>query len=156
MAHDLAQAGPEVLTYLVYTSTPTRTMLPEDLESILLTARSHNLGADITGLLILRDDCFIQFLEGPPREIEALMKSIAADDRHHQVRVVLSETTDTRSFADWRMGFATPKPPRDLGVEGVRDSFMDLTLSEDYGVVRQAAQDLSMWFTVKEAASASS
>lgn len=151
MAHDPTLAGSEPLTYLVYTSTPTRTMLPEDLESILMTARANNLSAGITGLLILRDDCFIQFLEGPPHQIDALMESIAVDDRHHRMRVLLSETTTARSFADWRMGFATPKPPRDTGVEGVRDSFLDLTMSEDYAVVRQAAQDFSIWFAVKEA-----
>lgn len=87
MAPDLTPVDPSPLTYLVYISAPTRTMRPEDLESILLTARAHNLSADITGLLILRDDCFIQFLEGPPREIDALMESILADDRHHRVRV---------------------------------------------------------------------
>ena len=144
-----------LLKYLVYTSTPTRAMVPEDFESILLTARQRNRRVGITGILLFRDDCFIQFLEGPPSEVDALLDDIIADERHHRVRVLLTETTVDRSFPDWQMGFGTPKAPRSTGLHGVRDSFNDLAVGADDGVVRQAAEDCSIWFTTMEHSAAS-
>lgn len=128
------------LKYLVYTSVATREMSPSDLESILHTARTHNERAGITGALLHRDGGFIQFLEGPPAEIDSLMDSIAADDRHSHVRVVLVERITERSFGDWRMGFGIPEKSR----------FADLTDATSYEDVKRAAEDLSIWFTVNE------
>lgn len=134
------------LKYLVYTSVATRKMLPDDLESILFTSRRRNLDAGITGLLLYRGNVFIQFLEGPALEVDALMDRISCDDRHSRVRVLVVERVAERSFADWRMGFAIPKDTRPTGIEGLRDSFTDLTGGADYDMVRQAAEDFSVWF----------
>lgn len=142
--------GSGQLKYVVYTSVPVRKMLPGDLESILFTSRERNRAAGITGVLLFRNNCFIQFLEGPPAAIDELMTRIAADDRHSRVRVLLTEPAAERSFADWKMGFGIPKETRSTGVDGVRDSFNDLTGGSNYDVVRRAAEDFSIWFKVKE------
>ncbi|MEB8327650.1 BLUF domain-containing protein [Dietzia kunjamensis] len=134
------------LKYLVYTSVATRTMLPEDLESILFTSRRKNLDAEITGILLYRGSSFVQFLEGPLCEVDSLMDRIARDDRHTGVRVLVVERVTERSFGDWKMGFALPKNTRPTGVDGLRDSFTDLTSGGDYDMVRQAAEDFSIWF----------
>ena len=146
---EVPDAAPDesLLKYLVYTSTPTRPMSPEDFESILLTARERNRRVGITGILLFRDDCFIQFLEGPPAEVDALLDDIVADERHHHLRVILTEMTADRSFPDWQMGFGTPPAPRPSEPHGARDSFTDLAAGPNEGVVRQAAGDLSDWFT---------
>lgn len=140
------------LKYLVYTSAASRKMLPADLESILFTSRKRNMEAGITGALLYRNTTFIQFLEGPPAEIDALMDRIRVDDRHNNVRVLLVEAASERSFADWKMGFGIPQETRATGVDGVRDSFTDLTGGAGYDVVRQAAEDFSIWFKVRERA----
>ena len=144
-----------LLKYLVYTSTPTRQMVPEDFESILRTARERNRRAGITGILLFRDNCFIQFLEGPPAEIDALLDDIVADERHHHLRVILAEMTADRSFPDWRMGFGTPGAHEPTGLPDDRDSFRDLATGEDGGTVRRAADDVSTWFKTKERSAAS-
>ncbi|WP_010540020.1 BLUF domain-containing protein [Dietzia alimentaria] len=140
------------LKYLVYTSEAARKMLPADLESILFTSRKHNMETGITGALLYRNTTFIQFLEGPPAEIDALMDRIRIDDRHNDVRVLLVEAASERSFGDWKMGFGIPKETQATGVDGVRDSFTDLTGGAGYDVVRQAAEDFSIWFKVRERA----
>ncbi|MDX2357930.1 BLUF domain-containing protein [Dietzia sp. PP-33] len=142
--------GAPGLKYLVYTSVPVRKMMPGDLESILFTSRERNRAAGITGVLLFRNNCFVQFLEGPPSAIDDLMTRIAADDRHNRVRVLLTESAAERSFADWKMGFGIPKETRSTGVDGVRDSFNDLTGGSNYDVVRRAAEDFSIWFKVKD------
>ena len=144
-----------LLKYLVYTSTPTRQMVPEDFESILRTARHRNRRVGITGILLFRDDCFIQFLEGPPTEVDALLDDIIADERHHHLRVILTETTVDRSFPDWRMGFGTPGAHEPVGLPDERDSFNDLAAGADGGTVRRAAEDCSNWFKAKEHSAAS-
>lgn len=143
-----AASTPEAreLKYLVYTSVATRTMLPEDLESILFSSRRKNLDAEITGILLHRGNSFVQFIEGPPREVDSLMDRIARDDRHTGVRVLVVERAAERSFRDWTMGFAIPKGTRPTGIDEIRDSFTDLTSGGDHGVVRQAAQDFAIWF----------
>lgn len=148
--HTATVVEPDRLKYLVYTSVASRAMLPVDLESILDTARTHNASAGITGLLMYRGDSFIQFLEGPPREIDALMDRISADDRHSRVRVLIVESTTERSFAEWRMGYGAPAETRETGIDGVRDSFADLTGGADHDRARQAADDFSIWFKVKQ------
>lgn len=140
------------LTYLVYTSVASRQMLPADLESILFTSRRRNLETGITGALLYRNTTFIQFLEGPRAEIDALMDRIRTDDRHGSVRVLLVEQAAERSFGDWKMGFGIPQDTRTTGVDGVRDSFADLTGAAGYDVVRQAAEDFSIWFKVRNRA----
>lgn len=142
----------ETLKYLVYSSVASRPMDPADLEAILYTARRRNRDAGITGLLLYRNDTFIQFLEGPPAEIDSLMEDISADDRHDRLQVLVVEQTSRRSFGDWKMGFGMPKETRPTGVDGVRDSFDDLTSGSSYDEVRRAAEDFSIWFKVKERA----
>ena len=94
-------------------------------------------------------------LEGPPAEIDALLDDIIADERHHHLRVILTETTVDRSFPDWRMGFGTPGAHEPAGLPDERDSFNDLAAGADGGTVRRAADDVSTWFKAKEHSAAS-
>lgn len=151
---EVGRAHGEPLKYLVYASVETRPMLSEDRDSILATARRRNADCDITGLLLYRDGSFTQFLEGPPAEIDALMTDIIADDRHGQVRILITHPATERSFADWRMGFRIPDAARPPGTDGVRDSLADLTGGTDGAQRRRAAQDVTTWFKDVERAGA--
>lgn len=78
------------------------------LAGILLTARRNNPRLDITGALICRHDLYLQLIEGPKPAIEALFARIAEDDRHNDVRLLLSTAVDRRMFPDWAMLDDTP------------------------------------------------
>ncbi len=73
------------------------------LAGILSQARRNNARNDITGALICRRDMYVQMIEGPDAAIDALIQRIAADDRHTNVRMLLSEETDERMFPEWAM-----------------------------------------------------
>jgi hypothetical protein len=73
------------------------------LAGILLSARRNNPRLDVTGALICRHDLYLQLIEGPGPAIEALFARIAADDRHNDVRLLLSTAVDRRMFPDWAM-----------------------------------------------------
>lgn len=73
------------------------------LAGILVEARRNNLRDDITGALVCRHDLYIQLIEGPEPAIDALYSRIAADNRHNDVRLALSDTVSERMFPEWEM-----------------------------------------------------
>ena len=73
------------------------------LAGILSEARRNNHRDDITGALICRHDLYLQLIEGPPAAIDALYSKIAVDDRHNDVRLLLTDTVAKRLFPQWAM-----------------------------------------------------
>ena len=80
------------------------------LAGILMDARHHNRRDGITGALICRHDFYLQLIEGPPTAVDAAYARIAADDRHCEVRLLLSQVVDERMFPAWDM-FHDEMPP---------------------------------------------
>lgn len=149
-------AIPEVQTlkFLVYTSEAVMRFYPDDLEALLTSARAHNHSAGITGILLYKSNRFIQFLEGPPAEVDALMERIERDPRHTTVRVVIDELVNDRQFDDWSMGYQVSAESTDPLPEGFRDSFADIEASPDAFTTGRAAKELALWFRVRAARAA--
>lgn len=90
------------LMQLIYASRPFGFDDPM-LAGILVDARLCNARDDITGALIVRQDIYLQLLEGPSKSVEATYQRIRRDDRHTDVRAVRRMDTTKRLFADWAM-----------------------------------------------------
>jgi len=90
------------LTQLIYASRPFG-FDDAMLNGILLTARACNTRDDITGALICRADIYLQLLEGPDATVEAAYVRIARDDRHLEVRRLVTARIETRLFPGWAM-----------------------------------------------------
>lgn len=73
------------------------------LAGILSAARRNNPRLGITGALVCRHDLYLQLIEGPDEAIDALYAQIEADDRHFDVRLLLSEAMGERLFPNWAM-----------------------------------------------------
>lgn len=73
------------------------------LAGILSVSRRNNPRDGITGALICRADLYLQLIEGPAEAINALYAKIAADDRHANVELLLTEVADERMFPNWAM-----------------------------------------------------
>ena len=87
---------------LIYRSQPfgfDRAML----DGILVGSRRKNSRDRITGALICRHDLYLQLIEGDDAAIDALYSRILRDDRHDNVRLLLSDTIDQRTFPEWAM-----------------------------------------------------
>lgn len=87
---------------LIYRSQPfgfDRAMLA----GILVQARRNNARDEITGALVCRNDLYLQFIEGPAAAIDTVYAKIAADDRHSDIRLLLTDTADARMFPEWAM-----------------------------------------------------
>ncbi len=73
------------------------------LAGILSAARRNNPRHSITGALVCRHDLYLQLIEGPDAAIDALYVRIVADDRHCDVRLLLTEPMGERMFPAWAM-----------------------------------------------------
>lgn len=76
--------------------------------------RKFNLSRGITGALLHvkqnESAFFVQFIEGAPKEINALYERITRDSRHKNVKVIYSAYNGIRFFDNWSMGFIQSKP----------------------------------------------
>jgi hypothetical protein len=73
------------------------------LAGILTAARRNNRRDAITGALLCRHDLYLQLIEGPASAIDDTYARIVVDDRHSDVRLLLSETVEHRMFPAWDM-----------------------------------------------------
>ena len=91
---------------LVYVSRANSHYGQAELIQLLEQARDNNAHNGITGLLLYDNKgTFIQALEGDEQQIDALFKKIQQDPRHSRVNRVSKKSIQSRSFADWQMGF---------------------------------------------------
>jgi Sensors of blue-light using FAD len=131
-ASDPAEQGRE-LWCLVYVSAAASDFETSDLEEILRVARVRNAADEITGMLLFEGASFLQVLEGPPAQIDALLEDIRKDRRHSRTALLVREAIAQRSFADWTMGYTQVALGELADATGLndffadRDSFCDLT-----------------------------
>lgn len=96
---------------LVYSSAAVRPLSHGALVDLLEQSRADNGVRRVTGMLLYRHQRFLQLLEGDEAVVRALYATIAADDRHADVRVQSESRRLLRQFPSWTMTF------RDLGEE---------------------------------------
>jgi hypothetical protein len=92
-------------TQLIYCSRPS---LPdarhhEMLASIMDIAVRHNSRNAITGCLGHSKDWFLQVIEGPEVAVAETYSRIELDQRHSDVRILLTREIKNRSFPEWSM-----------------------------------------------------
>jgi hypothetical protein len=63
----------------------------------------RNSRLDITGLLIACSGYYAQLLEGPSAAVQDVMKSILADNRHHDLRIIDRAKSRFRRYPLWSM-----------------------------------------------------
>ncbi len=92
------------LCRLIYKSRTSWDLLSNEiLLEIAETSAANNAKRDITGLLLLTGESFLQVLEGPADEVNELYLKIARDRRHGSLRLLSYEPIRRRSFSDWAM-----------------------------------------------------
>lgn len=116
--------GAATIFSTVYVSTAAVPFSDDDVAALLATSRKNNAALDITGMLLLKDQQFMQALEGPEAAVRALIAKISADDRHTDFWTLSEEQRQIRQFPEWTMGF------RGLTDESIRalpgyDTFFD-------------------------------
>ena len=89
----------------VYVSSAVSAWTPDDLDVLLEQSRRKNDALGVTGLLLHRDQSFLQVLEGEEDVVRALYATISRDPRHVDVVNVWNSHSPVRRFPGWSMGF---------------------------------------------------
>ena len=98
-------ARPVEYLSVVYSSIASVPFDEVELAILLATSRMNNEAQDVTGVLLHRDGHFMQALEGPVGAVRAVLRRIAADERHHDVWTLDEEYLTARRFGSWSMGY---------------------------------------------------
>ncbi len=112
-----ARPGPQCR--LIYKSVTSWDLLSNEvLLEMANTSAENNASRDITGLLILSGERFLQVLEGPAEAVNELYLRIARDKRHGSLRLLSYEPIARRAFDDWAMHVVDlddlPLPQREM------------------------------------------
>lgn len=67
----------------------------------------HNAAADLSGLLIFHEGCFVQWLEGTGMAVQAAWSRIRRDQRHGAIENTSLSAGSVRLFPDWRIHLDT-------------------------------------------------
>ncbi len=92
---------------ILYTSTLSQDQPLSAIASIASHARHHNQQRGITGLLVFDGQRFGQQLEGPEKEVRALLERIRQDPRHIYVEVLHDGPITLRRFKNFSLAFST-------------------------------------------------
>ena len=93
-----------MLVRLLYVS---RAMDPDsliDVQTIMDSAREHNVTNGITGILCYGGGIYLQALEGGRRQVNELYSHIVKDKSHTDVVLLHYEEITERRFGSWTMG----------------------------------------------------
>jgi hypothetical protein len=126
----------------IYSSVASADFSEEDLPGLLTHARSANAARGVTGMLVYINGHFLQVLEGEESVVDELIDKIGLDPRHKRVFVIVRESIESRSFADWSMGFEALIPADVDALVGENDFFDSGSCVDamDAGIVKDILQ----------------
>jgi hypothetical protein len=86
-------------------SVQAQTLRDKDVEELLFNAREKNKRLAITGVLLLIQGKFIQYIEGYEEDIDNVYRSIEVDPRHNDLLLLDSGYIDKRQYKNWTMAY---------------------------------------------------
>lgn len=94
---------------IVYESLASDSLGEEEVLDILRKSQVRNNQAHVSGILVFCGGRFLQFLEGPPDQVEALYERIERDPRHHELRVLSRTDGEKLLMPTWAMAYASAR-----------------------------------------------
>lgn len=93
------------LVRLIYASQLSEKCRPDNVRSLLQTARERNPKAGVTGILCYNPLYFTQWIEGGRHAVNRIFESIMRDPRHENVVILDYAEVPEREFTDWSMAY---------------------------------------------------
>lgn len=94
------------LSSIIYISSATTLVLQSDIDFLLQNAVQRNLNNGISGILIHKDQSFLQIIEGDTTKIKNLYTKIENDRRHHHIFKLRETNIMQRIFKGYRSSFS--------------------------------------------------
>ena len=102
------QHGEHLIVRLTYISRYNNDNLNGEVTRILEQAQQNNEHNGITGALVFNHNYFLQSIEGARPVINALLRKLVQDDRHHSLQIVECREVDQRHWNKWSMKYLIP------------------------------------------------
>jgi Sensors of blue-light using FAD len=115
------------LISLIYASRSTESFQEHEIPDLLQQVRIANAKQQVTGMLLYIHGSFLQILEGPPEQVDALFSKLPTDKRHTQLRLISREPLPERAFEGWTMMHKTLDPVEAGELIGEADYFTSPT-----------------------------
>jgi len=100
-----------------------------NIEKIYEKAKANNFKNNITGILIYKNQNFLQVLEGDSKTVDSTFAKIAYDARHHNIFKVINTSIEGRIFEDYNFGFTIINNKQ--GLSNLNDYLMWLRNAEN-------------------------
>lgn len=76
-----------------------------DIARILNKSQANNSKTGVTGLLLYRQNTFIQLLEGEEQTVKETYNKIIKDSRHSDVKILIESKSSLRIAPEWSMNY---------------------------------------------------
>lgn len=129
-----------MLIQLTYASRVSKTLAPDDLQSILTASKRNNARVGITGALCLANGIFLQQLEGDRTAVSLLYHRILLDPRHRDPAILDFSEIASRSFTQWSMGSLS-------ALESNRSIYLKYSRSASFDPYTMSPTTLRAFFT---------
>ena len=93
------------LRSILYISSAVHPPSYEQMRHLLHKARERNAINDITGILLLVDSNFMQYIEGPEQNLNNIYQIIKNDTLHKGIIEIFNEPIRSRLCSNWNMAF---------------------------------------------------
>lgn len=94
-----------ILVSMTYVSRSKHKMSDKEINEILQQARDNNSANAITGMLILKDNIFLQTIEGSRAQVNHLLYKLIADQRHDNLQILETRELAHREWPKWSMNY---------------------------------------------------
>lgn len=106
MAQNTSDA--HILVSMTYVSRAAQEMSAKEISEILQQAQHNNAANAITGMLVFKDNIFLQTIEGSRARINRLLHSLMTDQRHYDLQVLETRELTHREWSRWSMNYVSP------------------------------------------------
>lgn len=93
---------------IIYSSKACDSVDQSEVLDILRSSQIRNQQDGISGLLIYQPPRFVQMLEGPAAEAQALYERIMRDPRHTDIELIDRREVEHAAMPTWAMGYFSP------------------------------------------------
>jgi len=125
-----------MLVRLTYASRASHSVSSELIREILDSSQRNNPGKGLTGILCCNADIFLQALEGPRVEVNALYNRLADDSRHKDLTILDYEEISMRRYSSWSMGWAGAR-------QANRELFLKYSASDRFDPFSMSAEQIA-------------
>lgn len=125
-----------MLVRLTYASRASHSVSAELIREVLDSSQRNNPSKGLTGILCCNANIFLQALEGPRTEVNALYNRLADDTRHKDLTILDYAEISMRRYSNWSMGWAGAK-------QANRELFLKYSASDHFDPFNMSAEQIT-------------